>query len=86
MPTVPPGNEEVVMAGATGCDTISMLSALVSLPEALVAFTVKLAVSTVVGVPLITPVSLSSERPAGKLPLSMLQVIGVSPVAARVWL
>ena len=72
MPTVPPGNEEVVMAGATGCDTISMLSALVSLPEALVAFTVKLAVSTVVGVPLIIPVEASRESPAGKLSFSML--------------
>ena len=60
------------MAGATGCDTISMLSALVSLPAALVAFTVKLAVSTVVGVPLIIPVEASRESPAGKLSFSML--------------
>jgi hypothetical protein len=53
-------------------------------PFALVAFTVKLNVFAVVGVPeMVFP---ESVKPVGNVPLSMLHVIGVSPVAASVWL
>ena len=41
-------------------------------------------VPAAVGVPeMVLPDKL---RPSGRLPLSMLHVMGVSPVAARVWL
>ena len=63
-----------------------MDSALVSSPVAFAALTVKLNVPSVVGVPEITPVLVSRESPVGKVPLSMLHVMGASPVAWRVWL
>ena len=52
----------------------------------LAACTVKLNEPAVVGVPLITPVVLLSVRPVGSVPLAMLQVIGVVPLAVKVWL
>ena len=61
-------------------------SSFVSLPALLAALTVKLAVPAAVGVPLILPVSLFRLRPAGRSPFSMLHVIGLVPVAVRVWL
>ena len=61
-------------------------SSFVSLPALFSALTVKLAVPAAVGVPLISPVASSSVRPAGRLPLSMPHVMGVVPVALRVWL
>ena len=51
----------------------------------MVAVTKTVALPAVVGVPDITPVLLFKVRPIGKLP-SSVHVIGVSPVAARVWL
>jgi hypothetical protein len=46
---------------------------------------VKLCVSAVVGVPLITPVLVFNERPAGKVPEKILQLSGaVPPVATSV--
>ena len=52
----------------------------------LAACAVKLNEPAIVGVPLITPVVLLSVRPVGSVPLAMLQVIGVVPLAVRVWL
>ena len=63
-----------------------MLSSFVSLPALLVALTVKVEVPSAVGVPLISPVSLFRLRLAGRLPPSMLHVMGVVPVAVRIWL
>ena len=60
-------------------------SGFVSLPSALVALTVKLDVPAVVGVPEITP-AVERVKPPGNVPVSTLHVIGVSPVAASVWL
>ena len=63
---------------------MTMLSFFVSLPTLLPAFTVKVNVPAVVGVPeMVLP---ERVKPAGRLPLSMLQVMGAAPVAARVWL
>ena len=61
-------------------------SSFVSLPALLVALTVKVELPAAVGVPLILPVSLFRLRPAGRLPLSMLHVMGAVPSAVRVWL
>jgi hypothetical protein len=78
-PTVPPGNVAVVISTAM----IFIDNCFVSLPAALVAFTVKVYVFAAVGVPVIAP---SAERlkPVGNVPLSRLHVIGVSPVASSV--
>ena len=63
---------------------IVMDNCFVLLPAALVALTVKVDVPAVVGVPEIAlPVRL---KPAGNVPFSRLHVMGVSPVAASVWL
>jgi hypothetical protein len=86
VPTVPPGREVVVIAGASGAGLITMESALVPSPATLRALTVKLAVSATVGVPEITPVEELSNNPAGRFPLLIDHVIDVSPVAVRVWL
>ena len=64
---------------------ITIDNAFVPLPVALVALTVKLDVPAVVGVPAITP-AVESVNPSGNDPVSMLHVIGVSPVAVSVWL
>ena len=63
-----------------------MDSAFVASPVPLVALTVKFDVPAVVGLPEITPVVALSDKPAGRLPAEMLHVMGVVPVAARVWL
>jgi hypothetical protein len=54
-------------------------------PAALVAFTVKVDVFASMGVPVIVP-SAARPKPAGNVPLAMLHVMGVSPVASSVWL
>jgi len=85
-PIEPLGSEEVVITGATGgggTSETTIDSDLVSFPVALLAWTTKVAVSAVVGVPLIMPLP-DKDNPAGKLPLAKLHVIGVSPVAAKV--
>lgn len=41
-------------------------------------------VPAVVGVPLNTPLAALSVRPLGTVPVAMLQVIGVVPVAVKV--
>ena len=52
----------------------------------LAACTVKLNEPAVVGVPLNTPLVALKARPAGKVPEATLHVIGVVPVAVKVWL
>jgi hypothetical protein len=83
---VPFGNDVVVIVGRTA---IVMDNDFVLFPATLVAFTVKVDVSVsvavVVGVPEITPVA-AMFKPAGKVPLSRLHVMGVVPVAVSVWL
>ena len=62
-----------------------MLSALVfARPSAPVTCTVKFAVPTVVGVPLICPAPFN-VRPAGRLPATTLQAYGVAPPVAASW-
>ena len=39
-----------------------------------------------VGVPLNTPLVVLSVSPVGSVPVAMLQVIGVVPLAVKVWL
>ena len=48
-------------------------------PLASVALTVKLLVPAVVGVPLISPVLVLSDSPAGRLPVAIAHVIGLLP-------
>ena len=82
VPTVPPGRESVVIAGAA---LTTIESAFISFPAGFVAFTSKLKVSSVVGVPEISPVEALSDRPPGSEPLSIPHV-AVLPVATSVWL
>jgi hypothetical protein len=84
VPNTPPGNVAVVITGGA---TILMDNCLVLFPAALVAITVKVLVNvlSVVGVPVIVPLS-ARLRPVGNVPPSRLHVMGVSPVAASVWL
>jgi hypothetical protein len=63
---------------------ITIDNAFVPLPVELVALTVKLNVFAVSGVPAI--VFPERDKPSGNDPVSMLHVIGVSPVAVCVWL
>ena len=80
---MPPGREVVVIVGIS---VMTILRFLVELPAEFVALTEKLDVPAVVGVPLITPLAVFKLKPTGRLPLAKDQVIGVVPVAARVWL
>jgi hypothetical protein len=85
VPTVPFGNDVVLIAGAVPPPAIVMVNCLELLPAALVAFTVKVDVTAADGVPEITPV-VARLKPAGNEPLSRLHVMGLSPVATSVWL
>ena len=80
MPTIASGRETVVIVGIV---VIAILKAFVELPALFVALTENLDVPSVVGVPEINPVFAFRLKPAGKLPLTIDQVIGVVPVAAR---
>jgi hypothetical protein len=71
--TVPDGSDVVVIISVAGL-IVMLRFAVAVLLSASVTFTVKLEVSTVVGVPDITPVLAFSVSPAGKLPLLMLHV------------
>ena len=64
---------------------IVMVKFFVSLPLALVALTTKEVVPVAVGVQEIVPEE-ESDKPFGNVPLSLLHVMGVSPVAVNVWL
>jgi phosphohistidine swiveling domain-containing protein len=68
------------------CSPIVIENGFVPIPTALAALTVKLDVPTAVGVPEITPVVPARFKPVGNVPLPIVHVIGVSPVAASVWL
>ena len=63
--------------------TIVIDNCFVLLPAELAALTVNVDVPAVVGVPEITPAA-ESVKPAGNVPLSMLHVMGVVPVAVTV--
>lgn len=54
------------------------------LPQPLVAFTVKLKIPPVVGMPLMTPVLVLRLRPPGKEPLEMAHDVIVPPDADNV--
>jgi hypothetical protein len=86
-PTEPPESVVVVISGATGAAVIAMLKSFVASGETpLAAVTVNAAVSTVVGVPAISPVAAFNVRPAGSVPVVTDQVMGLLPVAVNVWL
>ena len=81
-----------VLLSKTGVETVAPAALIMiidktfsSFPAALLALTVKLKLPAAVGVPEITPF-VDSSNPLGKLPPCNDHVIGVSPVAARVWL
>jgi len=63
---------------------IVMLKFCVGLPSASVTLTVKLEVAGTVGVPLITPVELLSERLVGNDPLNTLKLGAAHPVVLTV--
>ena len=72
-----------MITGISSLDTVSVY-AFVSVPYAFSAFTVKVKLQAAVGVPrIVSPVRV---RPAGRLPLEIVHVIGVLPVAASFWL
>ena len=75
-----------VIAWGVGCSFSMVIeSAWVSKFATFSALTVKLDVPSAVGVPDITP-ALESVKPLGKLPLVIVHVMGVVPVACNVWL
>ena len=86
---MPSGRDDVVIVGGATSGValmMVMLRVLVLLPAEFVAPIVKLDVPSVVGVPEITPVLEFKLKPAGREPLAVLQMIGVVPLAASVWL
>ena len=76
----------MVIVGVTCTGLMTMLSALVAFPALFDALTVKFDVPAAVGVPVIAPVASFKLKPAGRLPVVIVHVIGAVPVAARVWL
>ena len=77
----------LVMMGATVGAAMTMVLFWVAFGNVpLAACTVKLDELAVVGVPLNTPLVALRVRPAGKVPKATLQVMGVVPLAAKVWL
>ena len=82
---MPLGSVVVVIIGAIAVVPMVIVNALVSLPALLVAFTVKLNVPVVVGVPDIVPL-VERVNPVGRLPFAIAQFMGVVPVAVRVLL
>ena len=77
----------LVMTGATVATRIVMVTFCVALGSvAFAACTTKLKLPVAVGVPLNTPLLALRVRPVGNAPLVMLQVIGVVPVAVKLWL
>ena len=83
-PATPLAVVGLVMAGAGGLMTmVTFWVALGAVP--LAAWTVKPNEPAVVGVPLNMPLVALRVRPAGSAPVAMLQVIGVVPVAVKLW-
>ena len=84
---MPAGGAELVMIGATVAAAMTTELFWVALGNVpLATWTVKLNEPAVVGVPFNTPLVPLSVRPAGNVPLAMLQVIGAVPLAVKVWL
>ena len=77
----------LVMSGATDPEAMTIVTFCVALGSVpLAACTTKLKLPGVVGVPERTPVLLFRLRPAGSVPLVILHVIGVVPLAVKLWL
>ena len=84
IPTVPPGNEVVVIFGVPLALLITISMFLMAFPAAFVALILRVRVSTDIGVPVIAPVDVFKFKPVGRLSLVTDHVIGVAPVAAIV--
>ena len=80
---MPLGSVVVVIVGGTEVELIVIANAFVLNPILFSALTVKLNVPAVVGVPEISPLA-EMVKPLGRLPLSILHVMGVLPVADSV--
>ena len=84
-PATPLAVAGLLMTGASGLITmVTLCAALGAVP--LATWTVKKNELAAVGVPLRRPDVALSVSPAGTVPVAMLQVIGVVPVAVKVWL
>ena len=82
-PATPLAVNGLVMTGTGGLmRMVKVMVALGVVPFA--AWMVKANELAVVGVPLNTPLVALRVRPAGTVPVTMLQVIGVVPVAVKV--
>ena len=87
MPTVPAARLVVVIVGAVPVLAAALtviVSDLVLLPAEFDAVTANVNVPAAVGVPLIVPVDALSDKPVGNVPLDMLHVMGVVPLAVKV--
>ena len=83
-PDTPPAVLGLVMTGAG--ELMTMVLACCELGAVpLAAWMVKANELAVVGLPLNTPLVALRVRPAGNVPVAMLQVIGVVPVAVKAW-
>ena len=69
-----------------GITVTIIFKAFVATPATFVALAENLNVPSVVGVPEINPVLAFRLKPAGRLPLTISQVIGGVPVAVKLWL
>jgi hypothetical protein len=76
----------VVIVGLISVELMTMLRGFVSFPAVFVALTEKFDVPAAVGVPVIVPLLEFRLKPAGRIPLEILHVIGVEPEAASIWL
>jgi hypothetical protein len=84
LPTIPPGNEFVLMENGASTAIDRSFESVAFVPS--MTRMVKLGTSVVVGVPVIAPVAVSRLSPAGKAPAETDQVYGrVPPVALTVW-
>ena len=84
-PDTPLAVAGLVMTGADGLMTmVTFWVALGTVP--LATWTVKANEPAEVGVPFNTPLVALRARPDGSVPVEILQVIGVVPVAVKVWL
>ena len=83
VPTVPPGNELVVMASVGGAiEKVKLAGAVCAGDSESVTLMVTVKLPEAVGVPLITPVAAFKLTPAGKAPEAMDHEYGVIPPEA----
>ena len=81
------GDSAKVMVGAAVAALMLMVMFWVALGDVpLAAWMVKVNAPAVVGVPFNIPLAALRVRPAGKVPEATLQVMGVVPLAVKVWL